>query len=231
MTEGPARHFERPRGCWINCYDERKRPTVHKDGYAKTRDKYNDRGQLIETEFVGLDGSPVVLNKYGFAKRRRTYDARQTAFYLQLVAVEEAFKDLKGDLAIRPVPSTRSAHRNTHLHPVPPKSITSGVVPVHRLRRLLPASHAEPTIAPPGAGIDPAQCDREVCRRADARCVRTDHRWSGADLTRYTQAEPELTVTSAVVILGGGWAGRSSANSCNSSRQPHPCSADLLRPQ
>jgi C-terminal processing protease CtpA/Prc len=46
------------------------------DGEAKQRDKYNDKGQLIESAFFGLNGSPVVPKKYGFAKVRRTYNAR-----------------------------------------------------------------------------------------------------------------------------------------------------------
>ena len=110
-----------------------------------------------------------------------TDPAKLWYFYLQLVAVEEAFKNLKEGSGYPSRPSTRSTHRGTHLHPVPPKSITSVVIPVHRLPRLLLARHAESTIAPPGTGIDPAQSDREVCRRADARCVRTEHRRLGAD--------------------------------------------------
>ncbi len=63
------------------------------------------------------------------------------------------------------LPSTRKTHRGPYLY---------------RLPCLLPARHAEPTIAPPGAGADPPQCDREVRRRADARCAHPDHRRSGA---------------------------------------------------
>jgi len=51
-------------------------------------------------------------------------------YYTQLVAVEEAFRNLKGDLAIRPdLPSGREADRGPHLH---------------RLSGLLHADHPEP---------------------------------------------------------------------------------------
>ena len=41
-------------------------------------------------------------------------------YYIQLVAVEEAFKNLKGDLAIRPIfHQDESADRSPHLHRVP----------------------------------------------------------------------------------------------------------------
>jgi len=37
-------------------------------------------------------------------------------YYLHLVAVEQAFKDLKDDLAVRPnLPSRREAHRGSYL--------------------------------------------------------------------------------------------------------------------
>ena len=70
---------------------------------------------------------------------------------LLLVAVEEAFKNLKGDLAIRPV---RGARRGPRLH---------------RLPGLLPARHAGAAAARAGAGADAAQRAGEVCRDADDR--------------------------------------------------------------
>lgn len=56
--------------------DERDRPILHIDGYAKLREKYNDRGQLLELACFGLEGSSVVSKNVGWAKVRRTYNAR-----------------------------------------------------------------------------------------------------------------------------------------------------------
>ena len=94
-------------------------------------------------------------------------------FYLQLVTVEEDFKNLKKnlkrDLAIwSNIPATRSAHRGTYLH---------------RLPRLLPARHGEPTIVPSGAGIDSAQCAEK-----SAAVKMLEPTTDGRELvTRYTQ--------------------------------------------
>jgi hypothetical protein len=88
--------------------------------------------------------------------------AKLWTYYLQLVTVEEAFKNLKGDLAIRPIfHQVKNGSRHAHLH---------------RLSRLSPARHPQAPTARPGAGIDPTQCTREVRRRADDRRARPDHR-------------------------------------------------------
>ena len=63
--------------------------------------------------------------------------AKLWQYYIQLVAVEEAFRNLKGDLAIRPVSIMREAHRSPHLR---------------RLPRLLPADHPDPPPAQPRPG-------------------------------------------------------------------------------
>ena len=82
-------------------------------------------------------------------------------YYIQLVAVEEAFKTLKGDLAIRPLPSRRTAHRSPHLR---------------RLPRLLPAGHPDPPAAPPRSRPHRPQRARKVRRRADDRRASAHHR-------------------------------------------------------
>ena len=91
--------------------------------------------------------------------------AKLWSLYLQLVAVEEAFKNLKGDLAIRPIFHQAKARRSAHLH---------------RLPGLLSACHAGPAAAYAGARTHAAQRAREVRRRADDRCASADHRRSRA---------------------------------------------------
>jgi hypothetical protein len=49
---------------------------LHSDGNTARLSKYNESGQLLEHAYYGLDGSPVLLKEHGFAKLRRTYDAR-----------------------------------------------------------------------------------------------------------------------------------------------------------
>ena len=83
-------------------------------------------------------------------------------YYTQLVAVEEAFKDLKGDLAIRPVfHQDEQQGRSSYLHCVP---------------GLLPADHVAAPPACPGAWADRAECSREVRGRSDDRRSSADHR-------------------------------------------------------
>ena len=82
-------------------------------------------------------------------------------YYIQLVAVEEAFKNLKGDLAIRPIFHQRGTpDRGPYLHRLP------GLLLIH---------HAAAPPACAGAGADRAQRSREVCRRPDDRRSSPDH--------------------------------------------------------
>jgi YD repeat-containing protein len=57
-------------------FDEYGYPTLRRGGYATQRAKYNDSGLLLETAYIGLDGAPVLHEEHGYAKERRTYDAR-----------------------------------------------------------------------------------------------------------------------------------------------------------
>ena len=83
-------------------------------------------------------------------------------YYVQLVAVEEAFKNLKGDLAIRPIfHHDESRNRSPYLH---------------RLPRLCPAGHADAPAPRARAGTDRAQRAGKVCRRPDDRRPSADHR-------------------------------------------------------
>ena len=89
--------------------------------------------------------------------------------YLLLVAVEEAFKNLKAcpcEGGGRPrdpadLSPARGPHRGARLH---------------RLPGLLPARHSCAALACAGARADAAQCAGEVRRCADDRCAPPDHR-------------------------------------------------------
>src|SRR5437762_1361221 len=82
--------------------------------------------------------------------------------YLLLVRVEEAFKNLKGDLAIRPIFHQDQARIEAHIF-------------IAFLAYCLHATLAR-TAACTGAGALPAQRHREVRGDADDRCARPDHR-------------------------------------------------------
>ena len=83
-------------------------------------------------------------------------------YYIQLVAVEEAFKNLKADLAIRPVfHQARTPDRGPYLH---------------RLPGLLLIRHAAAPPSRAGTRADRPQCSREICRRPDDRRSSPDHR-------------------------------------------------------
>ena len=83
-------------------------------------------------------------------------------YYIQLVAVEEAFKNLKGDLAIRPSSIKTRTRIEAHIF----------------IAFLAYCLHVTLTAPParPGAGPDRAQCAREVCCRPDDRRSSPDHR-------------------------------------------------------
>src|SRR5271165_7096091 len=82
------------------------------------------------------------------------------------------------------VSPARGAHRGPHLH---------------RLPGLLPARHPCAAFACSGAGVDAAQRDREVRRRADDRRAPANHRWprAGAHPLHRTRAQPLAEETEA----------------------------------
>ena len=100
--------------------------------------------------------------------------------YLLLVRVEEAFKNLKGDLAIRPIFHQDQAPIEAH---------------IYRLPGLLPARHSGAAAACTGAGALPAQ-RRSVSEKfaamqmIDVHVPTTDGR--ELRLTRYTEPDAEL---------------------------------------
>jgi len=104
--------------------------------------------------------------------------AKLWEYYLQLVAVEEAFKTLKGDLAIRPIYHQREPRIEAHLF-IAFLAYCLHVTLGHRLRHLAPGLTPRSVLEKFSAVqmIDvriPTSCGRELA------------------LTRYTQPEPEL---------------------------------------
>ena len=91
-----------------------------------------------------------------------TDPAQLWAFYLQLVEVEQAFKELKGDLAIRPIYHHTDARIEAHFPGV---------------HRLLSADHAEATPALPGARPDPSVDAGQDGRDPDGRRASADDGW------------------------------------------------------
>ena len=106
--------------------------------------------------------------------------AKLWAYYLQLVAVEEAFKNLKGDLAVRPIFHQLEQRIEAHIF------IAFLAYCLHiTLRRRLFA------LAP---GLTPRSVFEKfsALQMIDVHIPTTDGRQ--LMLTRYTQPEPELTL-------------------------------------
>ena len=134
-------------------------------------------------------------------------------YYLQLVAVEEAFKNLKGDLAIRPIFHQDEARIEAHIF----IAFLAYCLHVTLQRRL----HA---LAP---GLTPRSVLEKFAavQMIDVHMPTTDGR--ELLLTRYTEPEPELKL-----LLGQTQArtarAAASENHRRCGRHPRPpCSADL----
>jgi transposase len=71
--------------------------------------------RLIDIQLPEKD-QPVTPTTFGFRLNwQRLREAQLWAFYLQLVEVEQVFKELKGDLAIRPIYHQTDARIETHI--------------------------------------------------------------------------------------------------------------------
>ena len=80
--------------------------------------------------------------------------------YTQLVHVEEAFKNLKGDLSLRPIHhQNEKTDRGAHLR---------------RLHGLRASRHLAAPLAQSGAGLNSSGCHREVQLHSDDRCPSPD---------------------------------------------------------
>jgi transposase len=107
-----------------------------------------------------------------------TDPAKLWHFYLQLVAVEEAFKNLKGDLAIRPIFHQREKRIEAHIF----IAFLAYCLHVTLSRRLHPLA----------SGLTPRRVIEKFAamQMLDVHIPTTDGR--ELVLTRYTQPEPEL---------------------------------------
>jgi transposase len=92
--------------------------------------------------------------------------AKLWSHYLLLVTIEEVFKNLKGDLAIRPIFHQLAARIEAHVF------IAFLAYCLHVTLARAPAR--------PGAGADPAQPVREIRRGTDDRRASANHRWPRA---------------------------------------------------
>lgn len=104
--------------------------------------------------------------------------AKLWEYYLQLVAVEEAFKTLKGDLAIRPIYHQDEPRIEAHIF-ISFLAYCLHVTLGHRLKRLAPGLSARSVLEKFSA-----------IQMIDVYIPTTDGRELA--LTRYTQPEPEL---------------------------------------
>jgi len=104
--------------------------------------------------------------------------AKLWEYYLRLVAVEEAFKTLKGDLVIRPIFHQRERRIEAHIF-IAFLAYCLHVTLGHRLKHLAP-------------GLTPRSVLEKFCavQMIDVHVPTTDGR--ELTLTRYTQPEPEL---------------------------------------
>lgn len=106
--------------------------------------------------------------------------AKLWEYYLQLVSVEEAFKTLKGDLAIRPIYHQREHRIEEHIF-ISFLAYCLHVTLGHRLRHLAPGLTTRSVLEKFSA-----------LQMIDVRIPTSDER--ELTLTRYTQPEPELTL-------------------------------------
>jgi transposase len=138
--------------------------------------------------------------------------AKLWSYYLQLVTVEEAFKTLKGDLAIRPIFHQQEARIEAHVF----IAFLAYCLHVTLARRL----HA---LAP---GLTPRAVFEKFAavQMIDVHVPTTDGR--ELVLTRYTQPEPELALLLDQLKLD---LPAQPAPKINAKRAPQasPCSADL----
>jgi transposase len=142
-----------------------------------------------------------------------TDPAKLWSFYLQLVAVEEAFKNLKGDLKIRPIFHQNEERVEAHIF-VSFLAYCLHVTLGQRLRTLAPGLTARSVLEKFAA-----------VQMIDVHMPTTDGR--ELILTRYTQPEPELQLLLDKLKLELPPQPPPKINATGEPPQPVLCSADL----
>jgi len=142
-----------------------------------------------------------------------TDPAKLWSFYLQLVAVEEAFKNLKGDLKIRPIFHQNEERVEAHIF-VSFLAYCLHVTLGQRLCMLAPGLTARSVLEKFAA-----------VQMIDVHMPTTDGR--ELILTRYTQPEPELQLLLDKLKLELPPQPPPKINAAGELPQPLPCSADL----
>ena len=140
--------------------DEPFRFSLRKDKLRKARRR--EGRYLLRTNLVGRD------------------PAEMWEFYTQLVHVEEAFKNLKGDLALRPIHHQKEHRIEAHIF-VAFMAYALHVTLRHRLRSLAPG-------LTPRAALEKFSAVQMI----DVHLPTTDGRM--VIMSRYTQPEPELQI-------------------------------------
>jgi transposase len=140
--------------------DARFRFSLRKDRMRKVRRR--EGRYLLRTNLAGRD------------------PAEMWEFYTQLVHVEEAFKDLKGDLALRPIHHQKEARIEAHIF-VAFMAYTLNVTLRRRLRDLAPGLTTRSVLE-----------KLKTVQMIDVHLPTTDGR--RVIMSRYTQPEPELEI-------------------------------------
>jgi hypothetical protein len=140
--------------------DNSFRFSLRKDRLRKARCR--EGRYLLRTNLVGRD------------------PAEMWEFYTQLVHVEEAFKNLKGDLAVRPIHHQKETRIEAHIF-VAFMAYALHVTLRHRLRNLAPGLTPRAVLEKFGA-----------VQMIDVHLPTTDGRT--VIMSRYTQPEPELQI-------------------------------------
>jgi hypothetical protein len=159
--------------------------SLYKDRLRKVRRR--EGRYLLRTNLVGRD------------------PAEMWEFYTQLVHVEEAFKNLKGDLALRPIHHQKEERIEAHIF-VAFMAYALHVTLRHRLRNLAPGLTPRAVLEKFGA-----------VQMIDIHLPTTDGRT--VIMSRYTQPEAELQIllTQLRLSFPGQPPPRMTANSPNSS--------------
>ena len=153
MKLGAAAASIPPPGAWWPCRSPRRRTRQRADLHLATAQRQAAAGAPARRPLSAAHQPDAAAIRPSSGE-----------YYIQLTQVEEAFKNLKGDLALRPIYHQNGDRIEAHIF-------------VAFLAYCLHVTLA-PAAARSGPGTDAAIGAGEVCRRADDRCASADDRWS-----------------------------------------------------